>query len=84
MNTSRTVFPARLKEANRMAEWLADLPLYWAKIMGTVFFVYVIIWALTRPKDYIFQGASNRRIWRDLRLWAVVILLVQIIIYVGF
>lgn len=67
-----------------MAEWLANLPLYWAKIIGTVFFVCVIVWALTRPKDYIFRGAPDRRMWRDLRLWAVVILLVQIIVYIGF
>ena len=67
-----------------MIEWLNDLPLYWAKIIGTVFFVCVIVWAVTRPKNYIFQGAPNGRIWRDLRLWAAVILLVQIIIYMGF
>ena len=67
-----------------MAEWLADLPLYWAKIIGTIFFVSVMLWALPRPKDYIFQGAPDRRIWRDLRLWAVAVLLVQIIIYITF
>ena len=67
-----------------MTDWLKDLPLYWAKVMGTLFFLSVIIWALTRPKDYIFKGAPDRKIWRDLRLWAVVILIVQIALYIGF
>lgn len=67
-----------------MMEWLSDLPLYWAKIVGTVFFVCVIIWALTRPKDYVFRGAPDRKLWRDLRLWAVVVLVVQIVLYMRF
>jgi len=67
-----------------MTEWLADIPLYWAKIIGTIFFVSVMIWALTRPKDYIFQGAPDRRIWRDLRLWGAAVLSVQIIVYIAF
>lgn len=67
-----------------MIEWLTDLPLYWAKIMGTIFFVSVMIWALTKPTGYIFQGAPDGRIWRDLRLWAVAVLLFQIIIYLTF
>jgi len=67
-----------------VVEWLDNLPLYWAKIVGTVFFVCVIIWALTRPKAYIFKGAPDMKMWRDLRLWAVVILIVQIVIYARF
>ncbi|MFH1748879.1 MAG: hypothetical protein ABIG44_17750 [Planctomycetota bacterium] len=67
-----------------MTEWLADLPLYWAKIIGTIFFMAVMIWAVTRPKQYIFRGAPDGKFWRDLRLWAVVVLLIQIIIYLRF
>ena len=67
-----------------MVEWLKDLPLYWAKIIGTVFFLSVMIWAVLRPKAYIFKGAPDSKLWRDLRLWAVVVLIVQIMLYVGF
>ncbi len=67
-----------------MIEWLKDLPLYWAKITGTIFFITIIIWAWTRPKDYIFKGAPDKKVWRDLRLWAVVVLTVQIILYITF
>lgn len=67
-----------------MVAWLMDLPLYWAKILGTIFFASVIIWALTRPKEFIFRGAPDRQRWRDLRLWAAVILVVQIILYIKY
>ncbi len=67
-----------------MIEWLEDLPLYWAKIIGTLFFLLVIVWAFTRPKEYIFRGAPDGKAWRDLRIWAVVILIIQVFLYIGF
>ena len=67
-----------------MTEWLKDIPLYWAKVIAIIFFIVIIIWALTRPKEYIFKGATNRKVWRDLRLWAAIILIVQIIVYLKF
>lgn len=67
-----------------MTEWLADVPLYWAKILGTIFFVSVIVWALKRPKEYIFKGAPDRKRWRDLRIWAAIILIVQILLYIQY
>ncbi|MCK4304619.1 MAG: hypothetical protein KAY24_10320 [Candidatus Eisenbacteria sp.] len=67
-----------------MVAWFMDIPLFWAKILGTIFFVSVIIWALMRPKEYIFRGAPDRKRWRDLRIWAAVILVVQIILYIKY
>ena len=67
-----------------MIHWLESVPLYWAKIIGTLFFLSAIAWVLFRPKAYIYRGAPDKKAWRDLRVWAVVILVVQIIIYLGF
>ena len=64
--------------------WLESVPLYWAKILGTIFFLCVIVWALTRPRAYIYRGAPDTKRWRDLRIWAVIILMVQIVIYLQF
>ena len=84
MSGSSIILRPGSRETNDMAEWLRELPLYWAKIISTVFFMAVTIWALMRPRAFIFSGAPNRKVWRDLRLWAVVILIVQIVLYIGF
>ncbi len=67
-----------------MWTWLESLPLVWAKVAGTIFFLLVMLWALLRPREYVFRGAPDRKAWRDLRLWAAVVLLVQIILYIEF
>jgi hypothetical protein len=63
---------------------LQNIPLVWAKYIAVIFFVAMIIWALLLPKEYILKGAPDRKPWRDLRVWAVIILIVQIILYIKF
>ena len=67
-----------------MIHWLEGIPLVWAKVIGMLFFVSVIVWAVLRPRAYIFRGAPDKKVWRDLRIWAVVVLVVQIILYLKF
>jgi hypothetical protein len=67
-----------------MYQWLTDLPLYWGKVIAIAGFAGMIIWAWLRPKSFIFMGAPDKRWWRDLRIWATVLLLIQIIIYASF
>lgn len=63
---------------------LGNIPLVWAKYIATIFFVLMIVWSLFLPKEYILKGAPDRKGWRDLRIWAVIILIVQIILYIRF
>jgi len=67
-----------------MYEWLAGLPLYWGKVIAVTGFAGMIIWTWLRPKSFIFHDAPDKRRWRDLRIWATVLLLIQIIIYLSF
>jgi hypothetical protein len=69
-----------------MFEWIHDLPLYCATILTVILFAAIILWAVTRPKDYIYSEAPDRKLWRDLRVWATLIMVIQIAIYmyVGF
>ncbi|MCP2604926.1 hypothetical protein NLC29_02090 [Candidatus Aminicenantes bacterium AH-873-B07] len=67
-----------------MNNFWANIPLFWGKIVATLFFGGVIIWAWFRPKSYIFEGAPDKRIWRDLRIWATFLLIIQIILYLIF
>ena len=67
-----------------MYQWFASLPLYWGKILAVVGFLGMIIWTWLRPKIFIFHDAPDDSKWRDLRIWATVLLLIQIIIYLSF
>ncbi|MDD2890972.1 MAG: hypothetical protein PHE49_10105 [bacterium] len=67
-----------------MMQWLSGLSSIWVKGIATAFFLLMIIWAILLPKEYIFKGAPDKKLWRDLRLWAVIVLVVQIIIYIKF
>lgn len=67
-----------------MIESLSSIPIGTVKIIGAIFFLIVMFWAVTRPKAYIFSGAPDQKPWRDLRIWAVIVLLVQIYLYMKF
>jgi hypothetical protein len=67
-----------------MNEWLKSIPLYWGTVMAVAGFVAILVWAWFRPRDYIFRGAADRRWWRDLRIWATLLLILQIVLYLIF
>jgi len=67
-----------------MGDWLAGLPLVWGKIMAVIAFFGMTIWAWRRPKSFIYQGAPDSSKWRDLRVWASILMVVQIVIYLSF
>ncbi len=67
-----------------MGEFLRSLPLYWAKIIAASLYLLLGLWVITRPAAFIFRGAEDRRKWRDLRVWALVLIGIQIILYLIF
>ena len=67
-----------------MYEWLNQVPLFWAIIITVILYIVMIIWTWTRPQKYIFAGAPNNKAWRDLRLWATLLMIFQIIIYIAY
>ena len=67
-----------------MSNFLSNLPLFWGKAVATIFFLGIIIWAWLRPKEYILKGAPDKKLWRDLRIWATILLVIQIALYLIF
>jgi len=66
-----------------MGDWLADLPLWWGKVIAVLFFLAIAVWTWRRPKSYILKGAPDNHGWRDLRVWATVLMVIQIFIYLA-
>ena len=44
-------------------------------------YALMLIWVLTRRGRTIYRGASDYSKWRDLRLWAVPVLFLQVWLY---
>ena len=65
-------------------EWLPTLPASWAVVVSIIMILGTIGWCWYRSKNFIFQGAIDNKNWRDLRVWATVLLIVMIIIYLIF
>ena len=61
--------------------WLAGLDLIWAVVITTAGYLALLIWSLARPAEEILAGAPDRARWRDLRLWILPLLLIQIGLY---
>ena len=61
---------------------VSRIPLYWGVVVTIILYIGIGLWAALRPKEYIYEGAPNQARWRDLRIWAVVLALTQILIYI--
>lgn len=59
------------------------IPLYWGIIITVILYIGIGLWAVFRPRKYIYEGAPNQARWRDLRIWAVVLVIIQIIIHIA-
>ncbi len=70
--------------ASKMNEWLMSLSLVWGKVIAIIAFVGIAAWTWMRPKSFIFQGAPDSSKWRDLRVWATILMAVQVVIYLSF
>jgi hypothetical protein len=67
-----------------MSEWLEGIPLFWGKVFAVIFFVGMIVWAWFRPRKYIYEDSPDDKRWRDLRIWATVLLSIQVALYAVF
>ncbi|MCA9665744.1 MAG: hypothetical protein KC503_09160 [Myxococcales bacterium] len=58
-------------------------PLVGVAIVCALYLV-MLVWVLTRRRDDITEGAPDRKRWRDLRLWIVPLILIQIALHLIF
>ncbi|TAL30649.1 MAG: hypothetical protein EPN93_19435 [Spirochaetes bacterium] len=64
-----------------MPDWIHGLPLWTAKIGAGIFFLSILVIAWIMPLEFVFHGAPDRARWRDLRIWATILVAVQCILY---
>ena len=61
-----------------------DLPVVWANYASISGFILlaVLVWLI--PKKLIYAQAPDQARWRDIRLWASILILMQVTLYVLF
>ena len=64
--------------------WLSDLSEAWGRFLVIMAFIVPLIFAITLPKKYIYQGAQNYKLWRNLKFWVFIIVAIQVAIYIYF
>ena len=67
-----------------MADWLSDLPVWWANLITVVLFIAIAVCCFLVPAKAVIADATDRRRWRDLRWWALALITVQLGIYAVF
>lgn len=62
--------------------WLESLPMWVAQAAALSLFVVTGVWVWTLSRDFVYLGAADRAAWRDLRIWATLLLIPYIAVYV--
>ena len=64
--------------------FLANVPLVWAKIIILALFaiIFILVWII--PNEYIYKGAPDRKWYRNLKLWATLIVILYVYLYIRF
>ena len=64
--------------------WLSGVSEGWGRFLIIMAFIAPMIFAFTMKRKYIYQGAADSAGWRNLKLWVVLIVVVQVAIYLYF
>ncbi len=67
-----------------MIELLQTAPVWWANATTQVMFVLIALAVYAVPKRVLMEDAPDQSRWRDVRLWAVLLVLAQLGIYALF
>ncbi|UCD30234.1 MAG: hypothetical protein JSV03_07130 [Planctomycetota bacterium] len=64
-----------------LRELLMSVPLSAVRILFLLVFVALIIWVLTLPRSETTDPSRKYRLAENLKLWGVLALLIQVVIY---
>ena len=59
-------------------------PQVWASVITVVLFGGILIGTWWLRREVIFEDAPDQNSWRDLRIWATVLIFIQFCIYYVF
>ena len=63
---------------------MSDWPAFWANNISIGLFVLILLLLWRVPRSWLYVGAPDEARWRDIRIWATVLVCVQISLYAVF
>ncbi len=61
--------------------WLGSLPMSVAVACALGLYAIAVIWVWTLPREFVFRGAPDQKPWRDLRVWATLVVIPYVVVY---
>lgn len=61
--------------------WLGTVPMWVAMACTIGLFLAAVVWVWRLKRDFIFRGAPGQEWWRDLRIWATLVVVPYIAAY---
>lgn len=79
----RTTLGPPLKKVHEPVDrWLGSLPMSVAVACALGLYAGAVVWVWTLRREFVFRGAPDKRWYRDLRLWATVVVMPYVAIYI--
>lgn len=64
--------------------WLGSLPMSVAMACALGLYAIAVIWVWRLQKEFVFRGAPDQKKWRDLRIWATLVVVPYVAVYILF
>ncbi len=65
-------------------DWINGLDIHIAKMLVMLAFIIPLVFALTLKKSYIYAGAADKKIYRNLKIWVMLLSIIMLLIYSSF
>lgn len=61
--------------------WLGTIPMSVAMACAIGLFLVALLWTWLIKRDFIYRGSPDQAWWRDLRIWATLVVIPYITVY---
>jgi hypothetical protein len=65
-------------------DWISHINIGVAKFIVSLSFLLPLIFALTLKKKYIYAGAPDSKLWRNLKIWVALLAFIMLMVYTSF
>ena len=65
-------------------DWISGLDLGIAKLLFVCAFIAPLVFSMFLKKEYIFKGATNKKTWRNLKIWITALTIFMVCVYLYF
>lgn len=65
-------------------DWISELDITIAKVLVLMAFFAPLVFAFTLKREYIYKGAVDNKMWRNLKIWILLLIAIMVSVYLYF